>query len=513
MNTNQIFTGIFTDEIGQRFLKIACTATDNAFKEVCEKYGSSNRLKDCLLRVPQWNSQIIEDEQKKLTNDFDDLSINFKQVYINYVKLMRGNNQVKIMVNIPKIDDFLKDYFTNISCNKFMMDGKFFERGPLDQRSICMECLRDALYNYLGEENVKIEPKKKKSRNFDRPASIAEYEESYFSDEADSIIPDDSVSGIGYYERKKHTSSHDSDKASSESLSSVSLSQVSKKDLKQQESRSEISLDDIDIQKNDSQSNDKRNRMRDDTSNCSNTSNHVEKNQTLHSDIESNMKNHQLDYDATKDHVKEMNYKSDHIEQHYDQRSSISSNDRYNNRYSNKHIQEDEISIVSKTHSDNCVKRKDYRKEKNDNDSVVSHNREFRKNSDDNSVIFMKENRKSKNDDDSVVSTKDIPKSMNDNDSTVSYEALRKKRNYDNSIVNPYKDIHTDKTDNNSVVSSVYKNNRKGKQTSKFEFRKKSDTYSQVSDSSEDDDDDLKKSPCKSYVTRLTEDSKMSCEH
>ena len=519
MNTNnQIFTGIFTDEIGQRFLKIACSATDNAFKEVCDKYGTSNRLKECLLRVPQWNSQIIEDEQTKLSNEFDDLSTNFKQVYINYVKLMRGNNQVKIMVNIPKIDDFLKVYFTNISCNKFMMDGKFFERGPLDQRSICMECLRDALYNYLGEENVKIEQKKKKSRYFDRPASIAEYEESYFSDEVDSIIPDDSVSGIGYYERKKHTSLHDSDKASSESLSSVSLSQVSKKELQQQESRSEISLDDIDFQNNDcrNQSNHKKNQINDDSSSISNSSNHRKDNRSLHSD----MKNREVDHDAIKGnisnpHIETSKDEFDSFDQHYDKRSSFSGENRHNR--SNKHTQEDKISNVSKTLSENLLRRKEYGKDKNDNDSIVSYREVFKMNemyskNDNNSVISSKENRKSKNDDESIVSSKENPKSINDDDSVVSCREHRKNKNYENSVVNTYNEIHRKKKDNDSVVSSLYTDNRKNKKKIQYE-KKKSDIYSQVSDSSEDDDDDLIKSPCKSYVTRLTEDSKMSCEN
>lgn len=492
MNTNnQIFTGIFADELGQRFLKIACSATDNAFKDVCESHGSSNRLKECLLKVPHWNTDIIEEEHGKLNSEYLDFFTTFKQVYVNYVKLMRGSNQVKIMVNLPRMEDFLKSFFVNVSCNKFMKDGKYFERGPLDQRAICMECLRDSLYEYLGEENVKIEVKKKKS--FKAPPSIAE-DESYYSDEIDSIVPDDSISSIGYHERKRNPRQYEDDKVSTESLSSVSLSQVSRKDKSVvQDSRSEVSLDNSEDKWKDVSKKDK--------------------------------------IDADPDHTR---YTNDRTKRNgsTDDRSYISETEglvtQKTDEKSRKGFSEDDRSSVSNTDHRSSRKMEDDR-------SYISANNTLSKRSEDRL-------RKAKDDEHSEIlsrTTQDERRktASKENESVISYDEIEHKsqaRSYATSRDDERSQIssndrardrqskqrykHRNDEDDQSVAESSHRRRHRMSRDDESDIsvhktrrKKNSNKYS---DSSEEDEPNNNiKSPCKSYVTRLTEDSKMTCEN
>lgn len=437
MNLNhQIFTGIFADEFGQRFLRIASCATDNAFREISEKYGPSTRLKECFLKVNQWDTSIINEEYEKLHSEFMDVSNIFKQVYVNYVKVMRGGSQLKIMVNLPKLENFLKSFLTNISGNKFVTDGKYFDLGPLEQKTICMECLRDSLYEYLGDEYVKIEEKKKK---FKPPPSIAE-DDSYHSEE-DSIIPEDSISSIGYHERKKNM---DDDNRSSGSLSSISLSQVSKKEYKgsnRKDSRSEVS---------DSEKYDKK--LRDDRSEISNQDN------------------------------ESINQEKNKNEKYKEEDKRFKQNDDENSEIS---LQESELSKRSCRDSSEKFKLRGERYPPTArSQSGMSHGSKLH--NEKRSNMYRTRDDASNISDNSELSTNDRVKSYN----------KRRHRKHDDD------------------ESDVYSVQSQSKNKHREEHIKKDSERRHFSD--DDSDDDMPKqrsaSPCKSYVTKLTEDSAMTCE-
>lgn len=432
MNLNhQIFTGIFADELGQRFLRIASCATDNAFREISEKYGPSPRLKECFLKVNQWDTGIINEEYEKLHSEFMDIYNIFKQVYVNYVKVMRGGPQLKVMVNLPKLESFLKSFFTHVSNNKFITDGKYFNLGPLEQKTICMECLRDSLYEYLGEEFIKIEEKKKK---FKPPPSIAE-DDSYHSEE-DSIIPEDSISSIGYHERKKNV---EDDNQSSGSLSSISLSQVSKKEYKglnRKDSKSQVS----DSEKS-------HRKMKDDGSEVSNQDN-----------------------ESTHEKNKHGKYKEE---------------DR-------RFRDEDDTSEISLQDSE--VNRRYYRAS---HGKPRSHKHTSRSQS---GISYSSKNYEKRSDVSRVTSRDDVSNvsdnsELSTNDRVKSYNQRRKKHDDDESDV------------------SVQQESKK-KSKNKGDDMKRDTVRRHYSD--DDSDDDMTKqkkaSPCKSYVTKLTEDSAMTCE-
>ena len=240
MNLNhQIFSGIFGDEIGQRYLTMFGHVTENAYSDLCETCGPTQqrRLRECLLKVPGWDKSVITSEIEKITKNFPDYAMLFKQTYINYVKAMRGgNHHIKIMINLPKFESVFHSYLKQVADHKFMKEGKYFLAGPLEQKCVCMECIRNTLYDYLGDEYVKIETKHRaQPRVTPKSAPIKEEEETGGrSDCEDSIIPEDSVSQLGYSARRDRDKSSDrsSDVSRSKkdtdslSLSSVTLSQT-----------------------------------------------------------------------------------------------------------------------------------------------------------------------------------------------------------------------------------------------------------------------------------------------
>ena len=203
MNTNtHIFAGIFSDEYGQRFIRIMANATDNAFKSLHENCSNTSQLQSYLMKVTNWDKNVIDSEIEHIANDYGDYVSVFKHIFINYVKSMRGNPQVKIFINLPIFDNFVYEYYIRISKDKHMRNGAYFTFGPLDQRLVCMECIRDALYTFLSSKYVKIEEKKQMS--FVPPPPV--YEEKCYASDDDSIVPEDSVSNIGYAERRNQLS-------------------------------------------------------------------------------------------------------------------------------------------------------------------------------------------------------------------------------------------------------------------------------------------------------------------
>ncbi len=160
MNQYNVFSGVFSDETSQRFLRIMHECSDNAFTEL---YNHSmpqhpSQFKTCLDRVNQWDGTLIHDEFVNIQKKFPDIVDTFKQVYVNFVKSMRGGKTVKLMVSMPKFEDFLHSFFNQISKHKCMRSGKYYQQASLlDQRVTCLDAARDALFEFLGEEHVKLE--------------------------------------------------------------------------------------------------------------------------------------------------------------------------------------------------------------------------------------------------------------------------------------------------------------------------------------------------------------------
>ena len=199
---HQVFTGIFSDELGQRFLMMMGEVLDNAFYDLFQTCVPNNikRLKECLMKVGNWDKSILNAECEKISYvDYENL---FKQSYINYVKQMKGSNQVKISVNMPKFENFIYYFLVNASKHKFLSDGRYFECGPLEQKCVCMAISRNTLYEFLGDEYVKIE-QKRASSVISSQSVRSKYKhkeppiQEELSDE-DSIAPEDSVSQLGY---------------------------------------------------------------------------------------------------------------------------------------------------------------------------------------------------------------------------------------------------------------------------------------------------------------------------
>lgn len=162
MNQYNVFSGVFADEMSQRFLKIMQHAFDSAFTDL---YVSSmpqhpKRFKQCLDRVCTWEASVIRDEIEQLRRAYPDVNECFKHVYVTYVKAMRGGARMKLMVNMPRLDEFLMRYYTTISKHRCVQDARYFQNcSLLDQRVTCLDAARDSLFEFLGEEHVKLEDK------------------------------------------------------------------------------------------------------------------------------------------------------------------------------------------------------------------------------------------------------------------------------------------------------------------------------------------------------------------
>ena len=156
-----VFSGIFTDEQAQRFLKIMSTACDNTF---CDLFAHSMphqpaRFRECLDRVGQWERSVVEDEVQNLSREYPDLQDIFKHVFVQFSKSVKGTDpSMKMLVRLPKLSECLHAFFVHCAKHRSIQDARYFQQyGALDQRIVCMDALRDALYDFVGDDFIKLE--------------------------------------------------------------------------------------------------------------------------------------------------------------------------------------------------------------------------------------------------------------------------------------------------------------------------------------------------------------------
>lgn len=171
--TYSVFSGSFADELGQRFLKIMNTAGDNAFHDLYEHSmpQQPKQYRQCLDRVAAWDPSVINDEVLRINRDFPDAEECFRHVYVSYVKSMRGGKTVRLMVSVPKMSEFVHAFLQNFSRHRCIRDARYFQQSSLlEQRMVCMDALRDSLFQFLDEDHVKLEGTSVVSESISRAA-------------------------------------------------------------------------------------------------------------------------------------------------------------------------------------------------------------------------------------------------------------------------------------------------------------------------------------------------------
>lgn len=155
-----VYSGIFVDEKGQRFLQILEASVDSVFEEVYSKTmpQNPNLFKECLSRVSAWDRSVIQEEMQKMKVYIDSDDV-FKDAYVSYVKSMRASSQKKILINLPHFNEFLQQYWKRVADSRVMQSGRFFNGNAIDRKIICMDAARDVLYSFLNDDTVTLEDK------------------------------------------------------------------------------------------------------------------------------------------------------------------------------------------------------------------------------------------------------------------------------------------------------------------------------------------------------------------
>ena len=164
MNKLQVFTGAFADEPSQRFLRAYASAVDHAFAELTRRCMPSNpkRFLECLDRVRAWDTSVCKEEHAASKAAFEDVDDLFKHVFCEYVRSMRGGAKMKIIVSVPNFETVLHRALTRMASQTCMRDGRYFDpmrTNLIEQRLVCMDCLRDAMFDFIGDDYVQLEDK------------------------------------------------------------------------------------------------------------------------------------------------------------------------------------------------------------------------------------------------------------------------------------------------------------------------------------------------------------------
>jgi hypothetical protein len=188
MQTYNVFAGVFADEPGQRFLRILNELCDNTFQDL---YSHSmphhpKRFVECLDRVASWDKSVVNDELRQIQLTYPDLQSVFKTVFVNYARTMRSAKSTKLSISLPRLGDFVQAVFVKFSGATVVRNANYFKtQSVLERRVMCMDILRDCLFDHIGTQYVRLE------KRVTAAASVANEE----SVVASSVICEDSDAG------------------------------------------------------------------------------------------------------------------------------------------------------------------------------------------------------------------------------------------------------------------------------------------------------------------------------
>ena len=225
MNTVNIFTGAFSDEPGQRLLRILQDAYDTTFTEMHDRSSQCmERYQSCLARVESWDRSVTADEVQRLKHKFPDADVVFRAVFVSYVKAMRASKTIRLILNPPRLDQVLQRVFTHFAKHRAVHNAHYFSTPSIvEKRVICMDAIRGVLFDLSGEDHVKIAPappprpsapqstvqsavqsNNPVSPDDDQASRVVSNvcDDSLGPDDIDSIGPDDSVSCADFAEKQ-----------------------------------------------------------------------------------------------------------------------------------------------------------------------------------------------------------------------------------------------------------------------------------------------------------------------
>ena len=144
---------------------------EESFK-LCKENNENDKylmtFQNLISRIPKWNSQIIENERKRICeksgcNYLEDLVTCVHIIQLKVLTAMRvGQKQKKIDINIPKLDDFIHKTYVNVA-RKVYKNVYLFEIGlpPLQVQKnhreleiIVQECILNTLRESIPVEAI-----------------------------------------------------------------------------------------------------------------------------------------------------------------------------------------------------------------------------------------------------------------------------------------------------------------------------------------------------------------------
>lgn len=167
------------NEWGSRLVTILTPLIIDGYKSIleesiklCKENGEMDKylmtFQNLISRIPKWNSQIIENERKRICeksgcNYLEDLVTCVHIIQLKILTAMRvGQKQKKIDINIPKLDDFIHKTYINVA-RKIYKNVYLFEINvsPLTIQKnyreieiIIQECILNTLRESIPVETI-----------------------------------------------------------------------------------------------------------------------------------------------------------------------------------------------------------------------------------------------------------------------------------------------------------------------------------------------------------------------
>ena len=185
MLSGSVFTGVFTTDSGQLFLRFVRRFTCTSIEPAWTRYSKRKNLyTKCLDHAKRWDLTVIVSELEEAPEHGKQAYEHCFRTFCENIGLAPGPP--------PPLPDFLQRYVILLCDEPALRDGTFFSSGEnLVQHITCMECIREAFSHFapetVSEEHKHVTAKEPIEETVNDVCSIV-----------DSLIhPDDSISNIG----------------------------------------------------------------------------------------------------------------------------------------------------------------------------------------------------------------------------------------------------------------------------------------------------------------------------
>ena len=138
---------LFKNEASKKFLLNVKTLVSESLEKVWQSIPEVARtvaFHEILRRLKEWHTETAQEELTATLARFPTFEEDLKNITIKYMKLLHKGSKVEhVRMRRPRLEEFLRGFYSRLAAKPFMEDGRFFSAmDPIKQEFVIREIVR-----------------------------------------------------------------------------------------------------------------------------------------------------------------------------------------------------------------------------------------------------------------------------------------------------------------------------------------------------------------------------------